>query len=59
MPDKSEGLALPMRGRLLSIFCSLPGNVDYKHVILSYSVVGRFPFSFGLSPTLNTMRQRI
>lgn len=54
MPDKSEALALLMRGRLLSILCSLPGNVDHKHVILSYSVVCRFPFLFGFQPILFT-----
>lgn len=61
MPDKSEGLALLMRGRLLPILCSLPGNVDHRHVILSYSVVCRFPFLFGFSrsPILITKRQRM
>ena len=59
MPDKSEALALLMRGRLLSILCSLPGNVDHKHVILSYSVVCRFPFLFGFQPSLFTKRQRM
>ena len=59
MPDKSEALALLMRGRLVSILCSLPGNVDHKHVILSYSVVCRFPFLFGFQPSLFTNRKRM
>lgn len=59
MPDKSEALALLMRGRLLSILCSLPGNVDHKHVILCYSVVCRFPFLFGFQPSLFTKRKRM